>query len=238
MNQDQQPFRYLLAGQSNMAGRGTIAPQDTKSHPRVYALSAAGSWVPAVDPIHFDKPIAGVGPGRTFGKVMATHWPTARIDLIPCAVGGSPLAAWQPGSYWEQTQSYPYDDAIARTQIATQDGPLTGILWHQGEGDSNKNDAGHYQERMAALIHALRADLGTPDVPIVCATLGDFFVATNPWAEIVNRALSQIARTVPHVACVSAAGLRHKGDGLHFDAASARALGRRYAEAMIGLQTG
>ena len=236
MNQDQPTFRYLLAGQSNMAGRGTVAPQDTETHPRVFALNAAGSWVPAADPIHFDKPIAGVGPGRTFGKVIATHWPTARIGLIPCAAGGSPLAAWQPGSYWKQTQSHPYDDAIARAQLATQDSLLKGILWHQGEGDSNENDAEHYEERLATLIHTLRADLGTPDVPFVCATLGDFYVVTNPWAEIVNRALNRIAHTVPRVACVDAAGLRHRGDGLHFDAASARELGRRYADAMIGLQ--
>ena len=237
MNQDQLTFLYLLAGQSNMAGRGTVAPQDTETLPRVLALNAAGSWIPAADPIHFDKPVAGVGPGRTFGKIMAARWPTARIGLIPCAAGGSPLAAWQPGSYWEQTQSHPYDDAIARARLAMQDGLLKGILWHQGEGDSNENDAGHYDERLAVLIHALRADLGMPDVPFACATLGDFYVATNPWAGIVNRALNRIAHTVPHVACVDAAGLRHRGDGLHFDAASARELGRRYADAMVGLQT-
>jgi hypothetical protein len=238
VDQSKHSFLYLLAGQSNMAGRGTVTPQDTKALPRVLALDATGTWIQAVDPIHYDKPIAGVGPGRTFGKTMATHWPAARIGLVPCAAGGSPLAAWQPGGYWSQTQSHPYDDAIARARLAMQDGLLKGILWHQGESDSNETDAAHYGERLTALILAFRSALGTPDVPFVCATLGDFFVATNPWANVVNRALNQIAHTVPRVACVDTAGLRHNGDGLHFDAASARELGRRYANAMIGLHAG
>jgi hypothetical protein len=38
------------------------------------------------------------------------------------------------------------------------------------------------------------------------------------------------------MALVTAEGLTHKGDTLHFDAASARELGRRYAEQMKRLQ--
>jgi hypothetical protein len=43
---------FLLAGQSNMAGRGTVTPQDKTPHPRVLMLNQAGEWVPAVDPMH------------------------------------------------------------------------------------------------------------------------------------------------------------------------------------------
>jgi hypothetical protein len=46
---------FLLAGQSNMAGRGKVEPQDAEPHPRVRMLDQAGNWVPAVDPLHFDK---------------------------------------------------------------------------------------------------------------------------------------------------------------------------------------
>ena len=45
---------YLLVGQSNMAGRGTVEQQDTAPHPRVLMLSKAEQWVPAADPMHFD----------------------------------------------------------------------------------------------------------------------------------------------------------------------------------------
>jgi len=86
------------------------------------------------------------------------------------------------------------------------------------------------------LIRTLRAELGVPDVPFVCATLGDFVVARNPWARIVNQALKRVPQQVEHTACVDVAGLKHKGDELHFDAKSARELGRRYARAMVRLQ--
>ena len=61
----------LLVGQSNMAGRGVVGAEDRVPSPHVWMLDKAGAWVPAVDPVHYDKPIAGVGPGRTFGIELA-----------------------------------------------------------------------------------------------------------------------------------------------------------------------
>ena len=46
---------YLLIGQSNMAGRGEVAKEDRTPHPRVLKLDKKDEWVPAVDPLHFDK---------------------------------------------------------------------------------------------------------------------------------------------------------------------------------------
>lgn len=237
MVQNEPVFRiYLLIGQSNMAGRGTVADEDREVDPRVWALDEAAQWVPAREPLHFDKPaIAGVGPGLAFGKAVATRYPDDQVGLVPCAVGGSPIRSWSPGGYWEQTASHPYDDTIARARQALERGVLSGILWHQGESDSNEQDAGLYLDRLVDLIRRLRADLGAPDVPFVAATIGDFVVAHNPWAETVNEALRRLPDVVARTACVEAEGLGHGGDDLHFDAASARALGRRYAEALSRL---
>jgi hypothetical protein len=236
MGQDKDFHLYLLMGQSNMAGRGKVGPQDEEVHPRVFALDKADKWTPAADPIHFDKPVAGVGPGLTFGKTMAHHDPSIRVGLIPCAAGGSPISVWKHGGYWEQTKSKPYDDAIERTGIAVEHGVLKGILWHQGESDSNDKDAELYEDRLAVLINTLRTELGVSDVPFIVATLGDFIVESRPIARIVNKALRQISRRVKHAACVDSTGLEHKGDNVHFSADAERELGRRYAEAMIRLQ--
>ena len=62
---------FLLIGQSNMAGRGTVEASDKEAHPRVLAFTKANEWDYARDPLHFDKPIAGVGLGRTFGLEVA-----------------------------------------------------------------------------------------------------------------------------------------------------------------------
>jgi hypothetical protein len=229
---------YLLIGQSNMAGRGRVAAEDKTPHPRVFVLNKADEWAPAVDPLHFDKPFAGVGPGLAFGKAMAEA--EARIGLIPCAAGGSPISVWRAGEYWGQTRSKPYDEAIRRTKLAMKSGELKGILWHQGESDSRPELAGKYADRLADLVARLRKDLGAPDVPFVVGGLGDFALTrkgeSKPAAVAVQNALKAAPKRIPRCAFVDASGLQHKGDGGHFSAPAARELGRRYAKALLGLK--
>jgi hypothetical protein len=83
------------------------------------------------------------------------------------------------------------------------------------------------------MIAQLRKDLGAPAVPVIVGEIGPF-VAGN---EAVNAALRHLPSEVPLSACVLSAGLRDKGDKLHFDAPSQRELGRRYAEAFLQLKT-
>jgi hypothetical protein len=229
---------FLLVGQSNMAGRGKVTPADREPHPRVLMLDASGAWVPAVDPMHFDKPDAvGVGLGRTFALTLAEQNPGITIGLIPCAVGGSPIDAWRPGEFYPPTKSHPWDDALRRARQALPAGTLKGILWHQGESDSNAKLAPAYAAKLHDLIGRFRRELGAPEVPFILGQLGRF--AGKPWDEwrtqvdAVHRAVPQ---KVPHTAYVSAEGLKDKGDLTHFDADSYRELGRRYAAAYLQLR--
>ncbi len=227
---------YLLIGQSNMAGRGKVEAQDKEIHPRVFTLNKENKWVPAVDPIHFDKKIAGVGPGLTFGKAMAERKPNVRIGLIPCAAGGSPISTWKTGAIHKQTNSRPYDDALKRTKIAMKDGVLKGILWHQGESDSIEEAAELYEERLVLFINKLRQELQADNVPFIVGELGEFYIQKRPLATIINEALARITQRVGNTAFVESKDLDHNGDGIHFSSESARELGRRYAEAMFRLE--
>jgi hypothetical protein len=225
---------YLLAGQSNMAGRGAVAEQDKTVHPRVVALNRENQWVPAREPLHFDKPAyVGVGPGLAFGKALAEADPNATIGLIPCAVGGSPISAWKREGYHAQTQSHPYDDAIKRCRIAMRRGVLKTVLWHQGESDSNPEDGPLYAQRLADLISRLRRDLQSPNLLFVAGTPADAFIARRPEAALVIDAIETVARADENVYWVSARGLECKADRVHFNADAARELGRRYAEAVL-----
>jgi hypothetical protein len=225
---------YLLAGQSNMAGRGRVAEQDRKIHPRVFVLNRENEWVPAQEPLHFDKPAyVGVGPGLAFGKAMAEADPNAIIGLVPCAVGGSPISTWRHQAYHKQTKSHPYDDALKRGCIAMQKGVLKGILWHQGEGDSNAQNGPLYEQRLTELISNLRRELETPNLLFVAAMPADAFVARVPAAHFVIDAIKAVAAADENVYWVSAQGLDCKADRVHFNADSARLLGRRYAEAVV-----
>ena len=83
---DPQFHLYLLIGQSNMAGRGSVDAESKAAHPRVLMFDNNREWVPATDPLHFDKAVAGVDPGLAFGKQMAEEDSKVLIGIIPCAV--------------------------------------------------------------------------------------------------------------------------------------------------------
>lgn len=225
---------FLLIGQSNMAGRGVPEAEDQQAHPRVWMLTKELSWVPARDPMHFDKPaVIGVGPGFAFARKLADTYPNMAIGLVPCAVGGSGIDVWKPGAYYEPTKSYPYDDALRRAKKALEHGELAGFIWHQGESDSTPEKAIAYEEKLTELVKRFRKELNAPNVPFVVGTLGDFVVNRDPEAKIVNAALQQATKTIPNSYCVLSSGLTDKGDSTHFDTRSARILGQRYADVFI-----
>jgi len=226
---------YLLIGQSNMAGRGTVEEQDKVPHPRVLTFTRQRTWVPALDPLHDDKKSAGVGLGSTFGRVMADADPSITVGLIPCAVGGTPLRRWQQGGDL-------YRQAVERAEAAMAAGTLRGILWHQGESDADSEQAaGDYGERLAGMVGDLRAALGARDVPFVAGRLAEFLPKQKPDGsptlyEKVNEQIDSLPSRVENAAVVSSAGLTARPDDLHFDSSALREFGRRYAASMQKLQ--
>ena len=230
---------FLLVGQSNMAGRGKVTLADKKPHPRVLMLNKAGQWVPAADPLHFDKPgMVGVGLGKTFGTIVAEKNPGITVGLIPCAHGGSPISVWQPGKYYNPTRGHPWDDAIKRAKLAMNAGTLKGILWHQGESDSKQGLAEAYEKKLHDLISRFRRELDAPQVPFIAGQMGVF--KERPWSDakkLVDQAHRELPKKLKHADFVDSKGLSHKGDRVHFHASSYRELGRRYAEAFFKLTT-
>ncbi len=94
----------ILAGQSNMAGRGVPEPEDLVPIPGVFALNEKLEWVAAVEPVTFDRPkLAGVSCGRAFAKLLLWSTPCGPVGLVPAAVGGSPISLWKPVAVEEGT---------------------------------------------------------------------------------------------------------------------------------------
>jgi hypothetical protein len=234
---------FLLAGQSNMAGRGAVAdldPAGAAADQRVWSLNKKGDWQPAMDPLHWDKAGAGVGPGKFFGRIIAATKPDVIVGLIPTACGGSPIGTWVPGAFWEQTKSHPWDDSIARAKRAMQDGTLKAILWHQGESDSDARNAPLYEKNLTDLITRFRKELNAPEIPFIIGQLGRFDAEGAPWNSdriAVDHAQRAVAAKMPHVYFVSAEGLVSRGDKLHFSTASQKTLAERYAEAYLKSQS-
>ena len=223
VRQPQDMQLFLLIGQSNMAGRGRVEPQDQTTHSRIFMLTKENEWVLAKDPLHFDKPkIAGVGLGSEFARTIAAQDSTTTVGLIPCAHGGTSLDQWKPGGKL-------YNQAVSRTRHALKNGTLAGILWHQGEADSGETRVATYGDRFSAMIEQLRSDLDASETPVIMGELGRF----RDRSKAFNAALPEIAAQVPNCLFVTAEDLTHKGDGTHFDARSLRTFGRRYAEAWL-----
>ncbi|SMB80759.1 protein of unknown function DUF303 acetylesterase putative [Hymenobacter roseosalivarius DSM 11622] len=226
---------YLLMGQSNMAGRGPLTEAlQGVGHARVFMLNAAGEWVPARHPVHFDKPkVAGVGPGLSFAVAIAEANSNIKIGLVPCAVGGTAISRWQPGAYDDITQTHPYDDAVLRIQNAMRCGVVKGLLWHQGEADSNPTAAAAYLPKLSELIGRVRLLTGQPALPVVAGELGRFKANNIDF----NAQLRHLPEVVPHTAVATSENLVDKGDQTHFDGGSADELGRRYAAKMQALES-
>lgn len=225
---------FLLIGQSNMAGRGPLNTVPPLRHPNS-RMFRNGQWIPAEEPLHTDKPaMAGVGLGMSFTVTLLDRRPDAVIGLLPCAVGGTPLHRWMPAADL-------YANAVAVARKARTSGMLKGILWHQGEADcQHEEDAASYGRRLSEMIGALRADIGAPDIPFIAGELGEFLknhAACRVFFRMVNAQLHALHGSVARFGCVSASGLTDRGDHVHFDSASLREFGRRYANEYLRVIT-
>jgi hypothetical protein len=220
---------FLLAGQSNMAGRGFVEPVDTIGDPRILRFNRDGEWEIAKDPIHFDKDMAGVGPGLSFAKQLLKKDSSIVIGLIPSAAGGSSIDNWLYDKYWEQTQSFPWNQMLIRTKLALTKGVLKGILWHQGEADAGGDKLKAYPEKLVLLVEKFRKVFHSPSLPFVAGELPSF----NKSAPAFNAMLKETAKQIKFFAVVAGDGLTANPDGIHIDAESERVFGRRYAEQMI-----
>ena len=221
---------YLLIGQSNMAGRGTVTDANRLSSDRVVKFTADEKWAEGVEPIHYDRKTVGAGPGLAFARVLADADAMVQIGLVPCAEGGSPLSRWQPGADL-------YARAVQRTKAAlATGGVLKGILWHQGESDSwTKENATTYGVRLTNMVTRLRAELGVKYVPFIAGEVGAHYGESitkrggTSFVATVNEQIKWAVRQLPAAGWVSAEGLVPGPDGIHFTTESAYTLGRRYA---------
>lgn len=236
---------YLLIGQSNMAGRAVIAEQDRAMLDDVFVFGD-GQWMAASnDPLGLNRYSSVeeassaktlLGPGYTFGRRLAQET-GGRVGLVVNARGATSVAQWQKEGY---TGDYAlYDEAVRRTRAALRASPgarLRGVIWHQGESDNNRAAAEIYTTMTAEMVANLRADLDAQSAVFVAAEVGTW----QGRGTYVNPEIRRIPEVVDNSAWVSSDGLTtHETDtdpwGPHFDSASQRELGQRYATATLKL---
>uniref|UniRef100_A0ACD5Z0J7 Uncharacterized protein n=1 Tax=Avena sativa TaxID=4498 RepID=A0ACD5Z0J7_AVESA len=236
---------FLLAGQSNMAGRGAPPaplPPPYLPHPRLLRLAADRRWVAATPPLHADidtHKTCGLGPAMPFAhRVLLSSSPESApssvsepgegdpvvLGLVPCAVGGTRIWMWARGQPL-------YEAAVARTRAAVADGggELGAVLWFQGESDTIEvDDARSYGGKMERLVADFRADLGLPNLPVIQVGLAS---GEGNYTEIVREAQKNV--NLHNVIYVDAMGLPLSDDQLHLSTEAQLQLGEMLAQAYL-----
>lgn len=177
---------WLLAGQSNMEGCGD-RDGAARPHPLIQAFTMNREWRQAKDPLHipmespdpchskgqpFTREQAeahrrqtgkGVGAGIFFARKMLALSGVPQ-GLVCTAHGGTNMMQWDPA---KKTTDDLYGSMLASVRATGQ--PVAGMLWYQGESDSNEEAQALYTGRMKKLVASTRKDLRQRELPwVVC----------------------------------------------------------------------
>ncbi len=223
---------FILAGQSNMAGRGLVEPQDTIPSEKIFTINSANEIIIAKEPLHYYEPnMKGLDCGLSFAKELSKKIADSiTIILLPVAVGGSSVFQWLGDSLHRDVKLL--TNFREKVEIGHRYGKIKGILWHQGENDAISTPTPAYQLALTTLLNQFRKFVNNDTLPIILGELGLFSKDSLNWARI-NRAINVVADQNKFIKVVRTHDLNHKGDFIHFDSPSQRLLGKRYADTFL-----
>lgn len=226
---------FIMAGQSNMAGRGIVQPEDTVPQSNIITINKKNEWILAKEPLHFYQPkLTGLDCGMSFAKYLAKNISNdITIAILPTAVGGSSINYWLTDSVFNDVHLY--SNLIEKIQLAKQYGVLKGILWHQGESDATFTKIPEYEKNIEKLFCLIRNKADIQNLPIFVGELGTYSQKKDTkknWAEI-NKIIHKVVKKDKNTYLVETGDLISNDDFIHFNADSQRKLGQRYAEKFL-----
>lgn len=224
---------FIMAGQSNMAGRGIVESEDTVTNKRIFSINKDGQLILAKEPIHFYEPErVGLDCGLSFAKNLVEKIPgNISILMIPTAVGGSSISQWLGDSLFRGVKLY--SNFLEKVELAKKHGTVKGILWHQGESDANERNIPLYKERLGLLFSKFRTTIGNNNLPVILGELGSFSDNNPANFNLLNQEIHKYVAEDKRSAVISTKDLKDKGDHLHFDSKGQREMGKRFAEAYL-----
>lgn len=252
-SQDPDFHIYLMFGQSNMEGAGTIESQDKMNVDSRFQVIGAvtckanntsftlGQWRTATPPLV--RCWTGLGVGDYFGRTMVENLPEhIRIGVVPVAVGGSDIRLFDKENYEAYVASAPdwmkniiseyggnpYGRLVEVAKLAQKNGVIKGILFHQGETNTNSPT---WKNQVQQVVANLKSDLGLGDVPFLA---GELLAAQGACCGSHNVEVNKLPGIIPNAYVISSSGLVG-ADAAHFTSASYRIFGERYAKKMLEL---
>lgn len=238
---------FLLAGQSNMKGRGVI-DMKPKTDPRIWFIhSAERKWFIAREPLHAfgtpDKLLSadnsGTGPGMSFATSIISKTKDDFIGLVPTAIGGVAIH-----TYGKEAKLYDRSLHMLRNgqELSPAKTKVRAVLWLQGESDATKQaSVDAYESRLLDLVDRYREDLREPELPFIACTIGSFIAKGGkanrfPFTKEINEILLRLPEKRKNTACIDARDLdAHIGDDLHYNTEAQIEIGKRFAAAYLKL---
>jgi len=236
---------WVIAGQSNSAGYGR-GPFFDPPELGIHMLRNSETWALATHPMNESTDTAhpvnreGSNPGHSpyvhFARLLKQQLGHP-IGLLPVALGGSPLSAWNPT---EPGPSGLFENMVHCVELAG--GKVRGILWYQGESDAGGQNALTYADRFTAAVKAWRKALTSRSLPVVTVQLNRVYgseanaQANRDWT-ILREAQRQAAGTLPNVAIVPSFDLP-LSDAIHTSPAGNMLLAERMARAALAVACG
>jgi Carbohydrate esterase, sialic acid-specific acetylesterase len=252
-SQDPDFYIFLCLGQSNMEGNARIEPVDTAGVDKRFRVLEAlncpdlgremGKWYTAVPPLCRCR--TGLTPADYFGRTLVENLPAnIRVGIINVSIGGCKIELFDKDHYgaykttvpdWmtrmiNEYDGNPYERLLAMAKIAQRDGVIKGILLHQGE--SNTNDT-LWPAKVKVVYNNLLQDLNlhAASVPLLAGELLN--KDQNGKCASMNAIIAQLPEVIPTAHVISSLGCTGTADGLHFNAAGYREIGKRYAAMML-----
>jgi sialate O-acetylesterase len=172
----------------------------------------------------------GVGPGVSFGNELFRRQGVP-IGLIPAAHGGSSMAQWSPLLHEDGSSLF----GAMLLSVQAAGGAIAGVLWYQGESESDTNKPYTYDAELTRLFAAMRDRLGTPDLRIIVVQLGRY---AHPQRavdfDLLWSRLRESQRLCLAASAVVTAVDLDLDDPIHIGTSGQLRLGRRLARAAAG----
>jgi hypothetical protein len=226
---------FIMAGQSNMAGRGFVEPMDTLSNERILSINSDGELVYAKEPFHWYEPnLTGLDCGMSFAQTLLKDLPQdVSILMLPVAIGGSSMSQWLGDSTYRGVPLF--TNFKEKVSLGDFYGEIKGIIWHQGESDANERNIAKYPEHIKILFNSFRYVIENEQLPILMGELGSYSKTNENWQRI-NNAFHDFTDTEPHTYLINTQDLKHKGDYIHFNSEGQREIGKRFAKAFSDIE--
>ncbi len=224
---------FILAGQSNMAGRAIIEPDDTIPDKRIFSLNSDDELILAKEPLHYYEPgLAGLDCGVSFARALLKKvHEDVSVLVIPASVGGSSVKQWLNDSVHRNVSLY--SNFRNKMETGKKYGVIKGILWHQGENDAGSVQTIEiYGNKLKKLVELFRKEAGNPDLPVLIGELGSFSENNENW-QAVNKKIDEYVKTDTNAYLIKTGDLKDKGDKVHFNSKGQRKMGKRFARKFL-----